>query len=1068
LNATPKAQRFSEIGQSLLTAINAPDDLKGSLVAARALRTCLKNAKTVYASQVHALWFQEAERLESEIWSISEAGNTEMAAPLSNTSASKVYRTFSAPVASTLNRAAADRVNAAMGAILAMAANTHQAIGVEICHAYKALHASGSSRSNRHEDWSKVVVEFPIDVAGAQAWADKTSEVGIQRFMLALGRALSGQPLAPTAITSPLRESQGTAGTCGREIDLADTKGRLTLTLESHSAPPQPSKENLVGWLRTRADQAGYLSRWGAEGHWYKQSTLELTEICGGVHSALAPGHMYRRFAFLACIPMTSSISAKVALAIELSPKPDLWLDVAGGRCRMYLTRLLDDDVAKVTSQDKLEHSQMVDMWLPAAAWIAGQDLLREQPSAKCVAELLLQDTSQRSTEEFLTKYRSWVSAIGPKSLHRAKDVRVARSLGSIHRMLCGDVTAAMLAGDLDEVAMGTLHYITLTRTFLHQQSDRTWQLVGLGPAAPLSEPDSLVGSGKGLTQEKLGAGLRLADQRASAARQTLRTTNNPRDFVAAWTDLVHIRLLLTITLSAGRGNHLERLTWAAVMGHPLLLMLADKDVNEYSKSRLVPITQFLRITLDEHARDLKAACARAPSLGLEIDLADARRFGRREPGHSCFYGATITVHEGIHQLQEVPIDRDNLQDLCQEIFGSELNVGRHTLISLCVQNAVDPPLIKALGGHQRGMAEVFSDGQWVAPADGLGLLACALDWILSPLYPRSISDAESGVLKLSEWKVRPPLTQCEESTSQGPYPRVLSIPFHEHSLMSIRLVDQIRILLGRGLGPDHAGAQLLANYLAIAWISLPDAERIWQIGGHPLAITDRSIAAVWSRVDCRASIRRPLVGSATAASHSYWKMKIRPGWLDTTQALANWLRLAFGQFSWAAKTEQVMLQLSCCMDSWLRIHVPPFLLTAASTKLSAPTASQASLNRLVAPPREQLEFSEEQLARIKPQTRGTARTRLQASPLSTSIAAVHKAADPAKTGGENWARMGKLREELLLLDTTDHLPAETFVDWASEEARKWKQTEGGRIKVRSLNTYTSPQVWRPCVLMMT
>jgi len=142
-------------------------------------------------------------------------------------------------------------------------------------------------------------------------------------------------------------------------------------------------------------------------------------------------------------------------------------------------------------------------------------------------------------------------------------------------------------------------------------------------------------------------------------------------------------------------------------------------------------------------------------------------------------------------------------------------------------------------------------------------------------------------------------------------------------------------------------------------------------------------------------------------------------------------------------------------MKLWLRVFVPPFILTCESPLIAAPTATRQSLLRLIAEP-DKSNGDAEVLVFPKPQAHGRGTVRIRPSPLKDAIGKVRDFADEAKHEGENWARMGDVAKAMHAIDTSQFCPAETYTDYVIAEAGKWSGSQGGRIKISSLDTYTS------------
>lgn len=1074
---------LTEAGRRLLCSIDTPPTLEGAIPAARRVRACVMQAARLHPDIVSGEWVVEANLLHDELRRASDDGATTLGALSEQADASATYKAFAAASNTTLTAVHAANIDAAIGLMVLMETSLGQALPASVVAAWQTLHLAGRPRQGRHESWKALVDDFPMDLEAAKV-KEASAAIGVKAFLAAYTRALAAKIPSPTALFAP-----GSRSEVGAEDSRVQRGGEVTSDQPAAGTNAEADDDDavppsLIGWLRERSARAGYLARFGVEGRWDLQTKAETTAICRAIHQALSPGHPSRPFAVLAVVSICSAMPARRATKITLKRNSDLWLDVALGALRWYLVRLLDGDRAAATPSDAVDETHVVDIWLPAAMVAAAQEFARAHPGAADVFELIFGPASAAERQATLTAYRAWLHSIGHRSLHGVEDARLSRSLGQFYREQSGDLLAALLGLDFDEVALGMLHYISLPRSFLREQSDIAYRRIGLGVAVPLGLPDATVGAQIALTGEQFSSAMTMAFASVNAALASMHAATTAADLISAWTELAEWRLLLTIELTAGRGDRLERLTWSAVLGHDGLLLHADKDIDEYTKTRLVPVCAALRSVLDAHARDLRQFCAKATRLGLEVTSPRGRRFDERAPHRICFYGGEAVEHSGKLHLCRVGIKRSALDARCRSVFDRPLNVGRHTLITQCLLHGVEPVLIKTLSGHVNGHAEPYSDGQWISPMQGLKLLAAALEWILSPLLPTVKSEA-SGSLTLDEWKFRPPdllggsvasdgradgpANLHDDATGTAPVEssvvnsrwlsaqgrRILATPFDAVSIAALRLIDHARDLLMVGQGPGDRDANLLLNLLLVGWMSLADVKRMLTDGSF-MAIGKKTSAAVWQRDGCRAEIRRPLVGPANLALHQLVAADRRGGWLAACRHVRDWLNHHFAAVSWPLGAAQAVDALEALHQRWLRLNVPPFLLTAASTRIAAPTATRGSILRLIAEvdpaadPNEQLIFP-------APQPRGSGRMRLGQDALSMAI---RKVADYCNVEhddaeGENWQRAKKLARDLSNINTTDHMPATTFVEWAAEECRRWDRTEGDRIKVSSLNTYT-------------
>lgn len=1079
----PSCPNLTEAGRRLLGSIDAPQTLEGAIPAARRLRTCILRAAELHPDNVSGDWVTEAHLLVDALRQANDVGASAFGGLSAQSAASATYRAFAIPSETTLGAAHAAKIDAAIGLMLTAEAALGRVLPASVISAWLTLHLSGRPRKGRHEGWKALVDSFPMDAETAKA-QDAGAPLPVKAFLAAYTRALGAKAPSPASLFAPGSHSLVDRGETSAEKSTGPARV-ATAAGTDEDAEVDITPPSFIGWLRERSVRSGYSARFGVEGRWDLQTKAEAISICKEIRQALVPDHPSRRFAVLAVVSLCSALPARLATNIKLQPNSDIWLDLKTGALRWYLIRLLDGDRAAATPNEAVEEPRLIDIWLPAAAVAITRELQSMRPDAEDVFELIFGPVPIHERLASLTAYRAWLHSIGHRSLHSVEDARFSRSLGQFYREQSGDVVAALLGLDFDEVALGMLHYVGFTRRFLHLQNEAVYQRIGLGASMPLALPDALVGSQIVLTAQQFSSALTTAFALADAAASAMRAATTAADLINAWNDLVQLRLLLTVELTAARGDRLERLTWAAVLGHGSVLLHADKDIDEYTKTRLVPIPSPLRSVLDAHARDLRQFCDRAVLLGLKVSMPRGKRFDQRSPYRICFYGAEVVNHVGNEHLRRVGIKRAGLEALCRMVFDRPLNVGRHSLITLCVVHGVEPALIKTLSGHVSGHAEPYSDGQSISPMNGLKLLGAALEWILAPLLP-TVEPEASGLLTLTEWRFRPPdlsggpvakdtrpadtaTSEVEPAEDAGAEPssakskwlpaqgrRVLATPFDAFSIAALKVIDHARELLIAGKGPGDRDANMLLNILLINWISLADVKQLWTDGSF-LAIGKKTSAAVWQRTGCRAEIRHPLIGPANLALHQLTHAGRQARWLPACDHIRDWLALHFKAVCWPMGGPQALDALEALNQRWLRLNVPPYLLTAASPRVAAPTATRISVLRLVADPEPETDGHEQLIFRA-PQPRGSGRIKLEQNALSTAFRKVadycNVESDDAE--GENWQRTKRLADDLSAIDADEHLPARTYIEWAAEECRRWRHTEGDRIKVSSLNTYTA------------
>ncbi len=1057
--------------------IDPSEDGEGSAIGARHVSRCVKRAGAQRPDVVTPEWVAEFAGTSAILDAAGRSTSPGLLTASASRKTSKVFAVFVRPPKSNLSSTQIDQLEAAIGIIAVACASVGRKISSSIAGTYATLMRSGAPRQGRHPDFSTLMAEFPKTLDAWRAWVNKDTDEGIRRFAAAIVEALETPIQPPAALVMPGSETLGIAhGSGAQPLDeTAKSEANAKARATPHQPPAEANEErerSLIGWLRGRGDQAGHRWRFGSQDLWDKQTVDELIATCGRIQEALAPGHPDRHFAFVAVISLVTSLPASKVFQIKLKPTTEIWLDLRLGVLRWLLTRLLNSERADGLSPEDIDASQIVDICLPRSAAAIGAEFAKRHPDAADLLDLVASNLHLSTPGLLIERYRQWLRSIGYESPHGVEDARFARSLGQIYRMLSGDVAAAMLAFDLDECSLGMLHYVQLPRSFIQRLIEAAYSWVGLGSAVTPELPDSPVGSQVAMSADDFATSLKRAQRDIDDLIIAMRAAETVDDLFVAFHLLVHLRALLAITLSAGRGDRLERLTWAAVFGHTDVLHLADKDIDEYTKDRLVAICHFLRTTLDGYVQDISLFCERAEALGVSVTDKRGRRFGTRSPSRACFVVAQMTVFDGITHATRAGISAELLGKLAKKYFGA-LNAGRHTLVSLAVQAGVDPNLLKVLTGHYRGHAEPFSDGQWVAPADALASLGLALNWILQPLVPEISPPETHGVIDLMQWNGSLPMPASEEHRSAGSRVRVLAKPFDGYTILSLRVIDHLRQRLTGGDGPSHLGANFAANLMLVNWTTLSDLKTIWRSPGTLVGLGPKCVAATWQRPNCIAHIRRPLVGPVALACHALASEASLPAWEETCKHIAAWLKGNLPMLSWPEDNEQVLAALSALLARWLRVNVPPFLLTASSPRITAPTANATSLRRLIDEPQEA--DADEVLVHPAARPRGHGNRKIRESELQALMKVVHTIGTPRKnkgeksesdvveecvdddgsTDGENWARMKEIATKHARIDTTNHAPAATYQEYCEAEASRWEGSKGDRVKASSLSTYT-------------
>lgn len=547
--------------------------------------------------------------------------------------------------------------------------------------------------------------------------------------------------------------------------------------------------------------------------------------------------------------------------------------------------------------------------------------------------------------------------------------------------------------------------------------------------------------------------GLKNMWKRREEARIEMRSSDDMEQVLERFTEITYIDQLLELSLSAGRDKHLERLTWGHLHAHPKLILQADKDIDQYTKFRLIPAHLVLKNGLNAHAESKSLFCEKLEQLGVKPRSPRGLRFDDNSPHHTFFTTAEILTKDGTRFVARRAIDRKKLEELSEKYLNGFLNVGRHTIVSALAKTPIDPWLLKTLTGHYRGQCEPFSDGQSASPKTAMHDLCQALDSLFLPFSAAIEKFAEDFTLPIQCLRGRLPDTATETSRSDQSRARVLSAPCDGYTLAALRIIDQLAKFLRNGQGPEHAGANLLLNLLIGNWISLADLKIIWATPESFLEASSGCANVTWTRPNVRAPIRIVLTAASLVAVGNARRRGVDRTWDGANIEAREWLLQRMPAINWPGSGIESVERLSALMSRWLRFNLPPYLLASASSKMTSATASLPSFLRLIDGGDESTS-GPNTLHYPKPIPRGRSNRKLSKSKLQQIIDLVHDHANPQKHTGEDWQLMKGLSAAVSQIDCSLDFAGAALAEWVQSEAALWIGSKGGRIQVSSLSTY--------------
>lgn len=965
----------------------------------------------------------------------------------------RVFGTFLEPIRGTVDETQTARIEAEFGRVIVTSACAAAGMPPALTLGFATLLRSGDPRERRHHEWKELAEDFPVGLEQIRSWVGRATEPTIQRFLIGLEEARAIRIVAPSELGTARPPRPLDAGSEAGAGALVDGDVAADKAIPKEPEPLEPP-ENFLVWLIKRSVRAGFRAHFGVLGQWDFQTLAELEVICDGIAKEIRERGPNLDKAIFAVMCGVSSLPGDMALFVPMKPTTDLWND--GFRSLKWcLLRVLDLERALSIAPCDVPSELIVEVAFPDFVAAAAEEFTGPRPHAATVVEVLTGSNEPNRARRFLEAYREWLRQFGEGWLHAVYDARFAGSFWQLYRPQSGDVVTGLASLNFDEVALAMLSYVRLSREFVREQTTLAYERLKWGEPAKGSEPSSHIGSSIARDFDSFALSFGKLQSRSEAAVGRMLAAATAVDLIDAYKELVHLRLLATLTLAGGRGHHLERMTWKAFYGHALYALFRDKDVDDYAEVRAIPVFDLLADVLDRHVADRELLVRLAGALGIEPQDLRGRPFDDRRANRGCFVSAIAVVRDGKTYLAREAIDREYLNQLVREIFGTELNVGRHTLISCSVEHGVDSSLVKVFSGHHHGHAEPFSDGGVVSPEHALALLRAALTWLCSPIGRGETDAADRYVLPLSAVCRQLPAPSREVARAPESRARVLMPPWDVHTLTALRLVAFLCDRLIAGQGPQDAAADFLLALLLLSWIPLRDIEALWARADSLQDVAVGAPIALWSREGCVAEIHRPLDAPAALALWSIRKdgRTSLPDWSLARAFATAWLKAMAPQADWSGNDCVVLEVLDGLMERYLRIVVSPFVLAAGSRTLKSATANRRSIYRLALPPGTGVD-EDEVLLLPAPVIRGPRNSHLPPSALKRLIGRVHHWGDDKARLGEDFERWGRLSDEAREMKLDEDSRAIALRIWILHAASFWSKGVRGPLQVGSGSTY--------------
>jgi hypothetical protein len=393
------------------------------------------------------------------------------------------------------------------------------------------------------------------------------------------------------------------------------------------------------------------------------------------------------RLACLAIISLITCLPIKKLRRLGFKANGDIWLDLESNSIVRSLSRLVRRvEVAPDVQSNGYQPSDLICLPLPPSVVFVLQELCDQ--SAELLVDRMFPDMSRKDLERIYGAFLRG-HAQDPRKAYSA---RFSYSLGATILAVTGDsIAAAYASSDFRHLAPAEVDYLCFPSTKIRKALSDAYQWLGLGTLEIVST-DEYVGSPLAPRPEiyKAAIGALVSELQTLV---NLSATESFDGFVEIFNRRASCFASLFVLLTGDRGSAFERRTVAALLGHPAIGIIFDKDT-ESSAERPVPLTKAVQGLLNAYLGDVftLAQCARKAGFGRIADKLTG--IAERRLERSSLFVHAGRTGEGVPYLS--PIRASTLRAKL-EVCGLALNGGRHFLLGALYDV---PHLRRALSGH--------------------------------------------------------------------------------------------------------------------------------------------------------------------------------------------------------------------------------------------------------------------------------------------------------------------------------------------------------------------------------
>ena len=393
------------------------------------------------------------------------------------------------------------------------------------------------------------------------------------------------------------------------------------------------------------------------------------------------------RLACLAIISLVTGLPIKKLRRLGFKANGDIWLDLESNSIVWSLSRLVPRvEIAPGIQRNGYQPSDWIYLPLPPGVGFVLQEL--SGLHADLLVDRMFPNMSRKDLERIYGAFLRG-RARDPRKAYAA---RFSYSLGATILAVTGDsIAAAYASSDFRHLAPAEVDYLCFPSTRIRKALGDAYEWLGLG-TLEIVNTDGYVGSPLAPRPEiyKAAIGALVSELQTLA---NSRATKSFDGFVEIFNQRASCFASLFVLLTSDRGSAFERRTVAALLGHPEIGIIFDKET-ESSAERPIPLTKAVQGLLNAYLGDVFTLAQQARKAGYRRIADRLTGIAERRLERSSLFVHVGRNGEGVPYLSPI---RANTLRAKLEVCGLALNGGRHFLLGALYDV---PHLRRALSGH--------------------------------------------------------------------------------------------------------------------------------------------------------------------------------------------------------------------------------------------------------------------------------------------------------------------------------------------------------------------------------